>query len=299
MVQMATSAACLRFHEIGPRLARWLLIIGSLPSTQASSPDCGKKLNPLAMGDAKRRTDTSNAMTDPRPNRLLAMLPESAKQRLEHASAVISVTAGSILLDAGELISYVFFPLDAVVSLDQVISQDEDEHARGPCVALVGSEGMVGIESLLGFDEAINRATVRISGRLARLEVAPLVEEFRRTGALHRLVVGSAGALTGQTCAISACERVHSVRQRVIRWLLMFADRAQSSQLPLTQELLSELIGVRRASISAAAAELQAEDLIAYQRGSLMLCDRDRLEAGACKCYREIKALYTDYLDAA
>lgn len=249
-------------------------------------------------GRPRTQTATVTAMTDPQPNRLLAMLPPSVIQRLEHAATVVSVTAGDVLMDAGELVRYVFFPLDSVVSLDQVISQDEDEHAHGPCVALLGSEGMVGIESLLGFDEAINRATVRISGRLARIEVAPLMEEFSRTGALHRLVVGSAGALTGQTCAISACERVHSVRQRVIRWLLMFDDRAQSPELPLTQELLSQMIGVRRASISAAAAELQAEDLIAYQRGSVMLSNRNRMEAGACKCYREIKARYTDHVDA-
>ncbi|MEO6712443.1 MAG: helix-turn-helix domain-containing protein [Mycobacteriales bacterium] len=238
-------------------------------------------------------------MTDLQLNRLLAMLPESVVQRLEHAATVVSAAAGDVLLDAGEPIEHVFFPLDAVVSLDQVISEDVDEHARGPCVALVGLEGVVGIESFLGFNEAINRATVRVSGRLARFEVAPVREEFSRTGALHRLVVGSAGALIGQTCAIGACERVHSVRQRVVRWLLMFADRAQGPELPLTQELLSHLIGVRRASISAAAAELQAEDLIAYQRGSVILSDRDRLEAGACRCYREIKARYTDYVDAA
>ena len=140
--------------------------------------------------------------------------------------------------------------------------------------------------------------TVRIGGSLLRLPAAALQQEFARAGVLHRLALGAADALLGQSCAIGACERVHSVRQRIIRWLLMFEDRAPQRDMRLTQDALSQLLGVRRASISVAAGELQADDLIAYQRGIITIRDRQRLEAGACRCYHEIKARYAFHFDA-
>ena len=232
-------------------------------------------------------------------NHLLVMLPASVLQRLEHVSSLVTAVPGDVLLDADEPIVDLSFPLDLVVSLEQPISHEVEDYARGPGVALVGSEGVVGLEALLGNETSINRATVRIGGQLIRLPAAALMEEFARAGALHRLVLGSADALLGQSCAIGACERVHSVRQRIVRWLLMFADRVPDHAMRLTQDSLSQLLGVRRASISLAAAQLQADELIAYQRGVISIRDRQRLEAGACKCYHEIKARYTFHFDAA
>ncbi len=237
-------------------------------------------------------------MPDHPVNRLLAELPPVVGQRLLRDSQQLEAVPGDILLEPDEPIAEVLFPQDLVASLDQIISHDAEEHARGPGVALVGSEGVIGLEALLGNEASINRATVRIGGRLLRLPVAQLREEFARSGALHRLVLGSADALLGQSCAIGACERVHSVRQRIIRWLLMFADRVPAQDLRLTHDALSQLLGVRRASISTAAGELQADDLIAYQRGTIMIRDRQRLEADACRCYHEIRARYAFHFDA-
>ncbi|MDQ2778916.1 MAG: Crp/Fnr family transcriptional regulator [Pseudomonadota bacterium] len=230
-------------------------------------------------------------------NRLLAMLPPAVLQRLDGAASLLTVGPGDVMLDAGEPVVDVYFPLDLVVSLDQTISHDVDSYAAGPGVALVGPEGVIGLEALLGNENSINRATVRIGGRAWRLPAAAVREEFGRAGVMHRLLLASADGLLGQSCAIGACERVHSVRQRVMRWLLMFADRAPSDDIRLTHDALSQLLGTRRASITVAASQLQTDGLIAYQRGIITLRDRNRLEAGACKCYHEIKARYTFQFD--
>ena len=236
------------------------------------------------------------AMAELDSNRLLAMLPAPVLQRLIGASSLVTAAPGDVLLDCDEPVVDISFPLDLVASLDQVISHGVEPYAAGPGVALIGREGVIGLEALLGNENSINRAAVRTGGRLLRLPAAVLREEFGRGGVLHRLLLGSADALLGQSCAIGACERVHSVRQRVIRWLLMFADRTEGD-IRLTHDALSQLLGVRRASISVAASRLQADDMIAYQRGIIMIRDRDRLESGACKCYHEIKARYLFHLD--
>ena len=233
-------------------------------------------------------------MVDPRQNHLIAMLPEPVRQRIDREWSIVSAAPGDVLIDPGEPIVDVYFPLDAVASLDQVVSDDVEDHATGPGVALIGNEGIIGIETLLGAEDSINRATVRIGGQLIRLGAATLLEEFARGGVVHRLVLRSADALMGQSCAIGACERVHSVRQRLVRWLLMFADRVSADEIQLTQDSLAQLLAVRRASVSAAAGELQAASLIAYQRGAITIRDRHRLEADACSCYRHIKARYAD-----
>ena len=237
-------------------------------------------------------------MHRPPPNRLLAMLPATVLQRLDRMSSLVTAAPGDVLLDADEPIVELSFPLDLVASLEQPVSHDVEDYACGPGVALVGREGVVGLEALLGNEASINRATVRIGGQMLRLPAAALREEFGRAGVLHRLLLGSADALLGQSCAIGACERVHSVRRRVIRWLLMFADRvSDSDDIRLTHDTLSQLLGVRRASISVAASELQADGLIAYQRGIITIRNRQRLEAGACTCYHEIKARYSFHFD--
>ncbi len=131
--------------------------------------------------------------------------------------------------------------------------------------------------------------TVSTFGDMLRIKHAALLAEFSRAGVFQRLVLSSADSLFAQCCAIGACERVHSIRQRLIRWLLLFDDRIPNRDLGVTQAALSQLIGVRRASVSEAASGLQAQEFIAYQRGHIKIVDREGLEAGACRCYREIK----------
>ena len=233
-------------------------------------------------------------MTGARLNQLIAMLPQPAWQRIEGAATIVSAMPGDVLIDSGEPIVDLFFPLDSVASLEQAVRDDIEDHASSPGVALAGNEGAVGVEALLGAEDSTNRATVRIGGQLVRIGAATLIEEFARAGVFQRLVLHCADALMGQSCAISACERVHAIRQRLVRWLLMFADRAPAGSIRLTQESLAQLLAVRRSSVSDAASELQDDALIAYQRGSIVIVDRHRLEAGACSCYREIKARYSD-----
>ncbi len=233
-------------------------------------------------------------MIDPQLNQLIAMLPQQVWQRIGRGATIVSAVPGDVLIESGEPIVDVYFPLDAVASLEQVVSDHVEEHASGPGVALVGNEGVISIEALLGAENAINRATVRIGGQLVRIGATTLVEEFAKAGVFQRLVLRSADALMGQSCAISACERVHAIRQRLVRWLLMFADRAPQGSIRLTQDSLAQLLAVRRPSVSVAASELQDDALISYLRGIITIVDRDRLEAGACTCYREIKARYAD-----
>lgn len=233
-------------------------------------------------------------MIDARLNQLIAMLPQQAWDRIGSEASIVSAVPGDVLIDQDEAIVDIYFPLDAVASLEQVVSDDVEDHASGPGVALVGNEGVISIEALLGAENSINRATVRIGGQLVRVSAAALSEEFAKTGVFHRLVLRYAEALMGQSCAISACERVHAIRQRLVRWLLMFSDRAPEGAIRLTQDSLAQLIAVRRSSVSTAASELQDEALIAYQRGIITIVDRHRLEAGSCSCYREIKARYAD-----
>ncbi len=231
-------------------------------------------------------------MDDLQSNALLAMLPATITSRLADGLAVVSAATGDVVMDPDEPLTDLWFPLDSVVSLDQVIADDDTAESSSAGVALVGNEGFVGIESLFGAERAVNRMTVRLGGRLLRMRADAARNEFAHVGALRLLLLRSADALFAQVCAIGACERVHSTETRLIRWLLLFDDRVPDHNLALTQEALAQLLHVRRVSVTAAAGLLQIEGLIAYQRGMIMIKDRAGLEAKACKCAHEIKARY-------
>lgn len=227
-------------------------------------------------------------MDEWRLNALLAMLPTPVTERIGPRHDIVSAAAGDVLVEPEETIGDLWFPLDCVLSLDSVVA-DESTSAG---VALVGAEGFVGVEALFGADRAINRTTVRLGGRAVRVRAETARQEFAHVGAFRLLALRSADALFAQVCAIGACERVHSTEQRLIRWLLLFDDRVADHNLALTQDALAQLLRVRRVSITAAAGLLQIEGLIAYQRGMIMIKDRQALEAKACQCYRDIKARY-------
>ena len=233
---------------------------------------------------------------DPRRNQLFSMLPLQVLERIGSRAGIVPMAADEVLIGPGEPIGAVYFPLDGVVSLDQPIVPGGDEQSLAPSVAFIGNEGFIGVEPVLGSETAVNRARVRIEGHALRVDAAAVQEEFLRAGALHRLLLRAADALFGQVCANAACERVHSVQQRLVRWLLLTHDRAPSGDLGLTQEALSQVLGVRRASVSMAASQLHSAGLNDYGRGKIMIVDRVRLEALSCQCYREIKARYENHL---
>ena len=231
-----------------------------------------------------------------RQNSIIAMLPPPVTQRLDAESQVVHCDSEQVLLDAGEPIVHVHFPIDAIVSIDQVIKPEGDDSISAPAVAIVGSEGVTGIEAFFGAESAISRSTVRIAGTVLRVDAAALQEEFVRAGAFHRVLLHFADALFAQVCGNAACERIHTIEQRLIRWLLLFDDRCDSHELALKQDTLAHLLAVRRVSISAAAVLLQLAGQITYHRGHIVLSDRAALETKACNCYRGIKSRYATYL---
>lgn len=232
--------------------------------------------------------------TEPRTNLLIGMLPSAAYERIEARLERVSLRAGEVLFepDPDAPIDAVYFPVDAIVSFDHVVSGRASGVELMPSVAVTGAEGVVGIELFLGGQTAINRATVRVGGAALRLGADALRAEFARGTALQRLLLGAADALVAQIANNSACERVHGPTQRLTRWLLLVDDRALRSDLMLTQEALAQSMGVRRETVSVAAGRLQQAGLITYSRGNLMIVDRAGLQARSCNCYREIKARY-------
>ena len=231
---------------------------------------------------------------DAQANVLLAMLPLSVVERLGSPPRFTTAAAGDVLLDPGEPIVDLYFPIDLVASFDQVLDDSDPDASCAPGVALGGNEGLIGIERLLGADVSNNRATVRIAGRAVLVDAAAAYEEFSKGGAFHRLLLRTVDYFLLQSCAISACERIHPVEQRLIRWLLMFDDRAPSGPIALTQETLARLMQVRRVSVSAAARLLQLQGLIAYRRGVISIIDRTGLDEKSCKCYRAIKTRFDE-----
>ena len=235
----------------------------------------------------------------PEQNLLLSLLPPAVHGRLAHRLTPIRLEMGEVVIEAGDVINAVYFPVDAVLSLDQRITDTAIDAEVSASVALAGSEGVVGFEVLLGGQTAINRATARLAGSALQINADVLREEFSRGAAMQRVLLRATDALVAQIAATAVCERLHDTAQRLTRWMLLAHDRARQHELMLTQETLSHLLGVRRESVSSAASQLQRSGLILYRRGNLLIIDRSGLEARACKCYREIKARYDGLLELA
>jgi CRP-like cAMP-binding protein len=234
------------------------------------------------------------ALLDPRRNHLIGMLPTSAYERIAPHLEPVQLAAGDALLEpeSAAAVDAAFFPLGPIVSLDQVVTDPYKPGDPMAGIALVGAEGLVGIELVLGGQSAIARATVRVSGGALRISADALRAEFARGTALQRLLLGAADALISQLANNSACERVHSPVQRLVRWLLLIDDRAERPDLMLTQEALAQFMGVRRETVSVAAGRLQRAGLITYRRGTLVIAERAALESRACACYRAIRKRY-------
>ncbi len=165
-------------------------------------------------------------------------------------------------------------------------------------VGVVGREGMVGIAAFMGSGTALNQTVVQIGNGSLRMPVSPLVEEFRRGGALHDVLLRYAHSLYGMATYVAACNRLHQIDERLARWLLMCQDRARTETLALTQELLGQMLGAERQSVTVAALTLQEMELINYARGRITILDRQGLEAAACECYSAISGLFDGTLES-
>lgn len=235
-------------------------------------------------------SNTSNG--DPGVNRLLAMLPQNEYKRLLPKLKTVSLVFGETLYEPGDVIKYVYFPNDSIISL--ISEQSETSWLE---VGMVGNEGMAGLAVFMGVNLSPTRAVVQGSGTAMRLSSAAVRTEANRLGSLHHLLHRYSHSLLTQVSQSSACNRFHMVDARLARWLLMTNDRLAAKEFPLTQEFLSNMLGVRREGVSKAAGALQAGKLIRYSRGVITILNRRGLEAKSCKCYSIIKAESDAYLN--
>ena len=224
-------------------------------------------------------------MTDDRSsNRILAALPSSEYERLAPNLKPFSLKYGDVIYAEGSLIKYVYFPLGGIVSLLSAV----DERSLLE-VGIVGREGMVGLPLFLGVKRSANRAIVQGTGESLRLNAAAFLLECSFQGDLTILLRRFTQSLMSQISQSAVCFRFHPVEQRLARWLLMTSDRIGSNDFQLTQDFLSNMLGVRREAVNKSAVEFHSSGLINYSRGHIKITDRRKLKQAACKCYELIK----------
>jgi CRP-like cAMP-binding protein len=224
---------------------------------------------------------------DPRGNHLLAALPSAEWQRwLPHLEAV-ELPLGQVLYESGSRLNHVYFPTTAIVSLLYVM-----EDGASAEIAVVGNEGLVGISLFMGGGSTPSRAVVQSAGLGFRLEANLMKGEFDRAGPVMHLLLRYTQALITQMAQTAVCNRHHSLDQQLCRWLLLSLDRLQGSELVMTQELIANMLGVRREGVTEGALKLQRAGLIRYARGHISVLDRAGLEARTCECYAVVKKEY-------
>ena len=220
----------------------------------------------------------------PLRNRLLAALPAADFQRIGDVLEPVPMPLGKVLYESGSRLRHVYFPTTSIVSLLYVM-----ESGASAEIAVVGNEGLIGVALFMGGESMPNRALVQSAGQAYRLEAAILKREFARTGALHFLLLRYTQALLTQMAQTAVCNRHHSIDQQLCRWLLLSLDRLDSDDLTMTQELIANMLGVRREGVTEAAGKLQKAGLIEYRRGRITVLDRPGLEARVCECYQVVK----------
>ena len=219
-------------------------------------------------------------------NRLLAKLPEKDRKRFIAACDPVELVFEKVVAEPGETIAHVYFPTASF------ISQITPNHGANLEVALVGNEGMFGVPLGLGVGISNVRARVQGSGPALRMSAGEFRLQLEKSAALRKQVGRYTFVMLSQLVQTAACNRFHVVEQRLARWLLMTADRAQSPKFAITQAFLAYMLGVRRVGVTTAAGALQALGLIHYSRGKMEVLDRKRLEAKSCSCYRSDLAIY-------
>jgi CRP-like cAMP-binding protein len=220
-------------------------------------------------------------------NRVLAALPPDAFERLRDALDVVPLALGDSIYEAGAEMRHLYFPLDGIVSMLQVM-----ENGSSAEIAIVGNEGVVGIAMFMGGASTPSRAIVQSAGSAFRLEGARLDSEFKRGGDLQQLLLRYTQALITQMSQTAVCNRHHTVEQQLCRWLLMSLDRLPSNELVMTQELIANMLGVRREGVTEAAGRLQEAGLISYSRGHIEVLNRTKLKTRVCECYALVKTEY-------
>jgi CRP-like cAMP-binding protein len=223
---------------------------------------------------------------DPRENHLLAALPPAEWDRWTPWLERVELPLGHVLHESGSAMSHVYFPITAIVSLLYVM-----ENGSSAEIAVVGNEGVVGISLFMGGESTLSRAVVQSAGVGFRLKAAVIKQEFNRAPVLH-LLLRYTQALITQMSQTAVCNRHHSLDQQLCRWLLLSLDRLRSNELVMTQELIANMLGVRREGVTEGALRLQKAGIVSYSRGRITVLDRDALEGRSCECYAVVKKEY-------
>jgi CRP-like cAMP-binding protein len=226
----------------------------------------------------------SPAPYHPLQNRLLAALSPAERERLYPHLEAIPMPLGRVLYESGDTLLHVYFPLDSIISLLYVM-----ENGASAEISVVGNEGLVGVALFMGGETTPSRAIVQSAGHAYRLAGPRLKDEFHRHGELQLLLLRYTQALITQMAQTAVCNRHHSVDQQLCRWLLLSLDRLPSNQLAMTQELIANMLGVRREGVTDAAGKLQKLGVIQYHRGHIIVLDRPKLEELCCECYAVVK----------
>jgi CRP-like cAMP-binding protein len=219
-------------------------------------------------------------------NQLLAALPAEEWRRWQPELEQVDLNLGDVLYESGGTMTHVYFPTTAIVSLLYVM-----EDGASAEIAVVGHEGLVGISLFMGGESTPSRAVVQSAGKAFRLAAQQIQEHFKRAPVLH-LLLRYTQALITQMAQTAVCNRHHSLDQQLCRWLLLSLDRLSGSELVMTQELIANMLGVRREGVTESATKLQKAGLIKYSRGRITVLDRARLEERSCECYAVVKKEY-------
>lgn len=229
----------------------------------------------------------------PRENQLLAALPNQEYQRLIPNLELVMLSNRQVLYNIGEKIEYVYFPHQALVSFLSLLEDGSTTE-----VGVIGKDGMAGLPVCWGGNSTNIQAIVQIPGYSMRMKAEQLKIEFDRGGALQRLLLLYTQALFSQVAQTAACNRHHTVEQRLARWLLTAQEHIEADELILTQEFISQMLGTRRSGITVAARNLQQAGIIRYSRGKITVLDREKLKSAACECYGAIKNEFSRLLGA-
>jgi CRP-like cAMP-binding protein len=221
----------------------------------------------------------------PSENHLLAALPPADFARLRPSLKLVSLPLGEALYEPGSQLRHVYFPTTSIVSLLYVMADGASAE-----IAVVGNEGLIGVSLFMGGETTPSRAVVQSAGHAYQLSGKVLKDEFILGGAMQHLALRYTQALITQMAQTAVCNRHHSLDQQLCRWLLLSLDRLPSNELVMTQELIANMLGVRRETVTEAAGKLQDAGVIQYSRGRITVLDRPALEARTCECYAVVKA---------
>jgi len=226
----------------------------------------------------------ASALHTPEQNHLLAALSPTERERLYPHLRLVKLPLGKALYESGDVLRNVYFPVDCIVSLLYVL-----ESGASAEISVVGNEGLIGVALFMGGETTPSRAIVQSAGHAYRLDGQRLKDEFHRNGGLQLLLLRYTQSLITQMAQTAVCNRHHSVDQQLARWLLLSLDRLTSQELVMTQELIANMLGVRREGVTEAAGKLQTLGVIRYSRGHITVLDRPMLEQLCCECYSVVK----------